>query len=159
MGKLDEAKIGNLMVAVSTLKNAGILSEDEAEKANKMIREMSDRLANRIKRTLNKEGRRLRSTFLRNLAGDHPIRQILSEEILRTLSDKHWRILEFLFNNRDRICTLPEILAAGWGDPNTREGRFGPRLKEVRDRVAPYIEISAINKQGYQLHVNSKASK
>ncbi len=151
---LKHPNIGELMVAVSALKAAKVLSPESADVAYERIRSLSEEIALRCGFEINQDRRPpLVLSFHKDLSSEHPIRKLLPEANLKRLNQKHGRLLMLLFENRTRAVLHDELLAAGWEGGKGSLASLGQRIKEIRDRIEPHMEIETIKGQGFQLKI------
>lgn len=146
-----------MMIAVASLKQADVLSNEQAQAAYEKIQELSENVAKKVQRTLGTR-RPCTSTFFRDLAEDSPLRKMLPQEVIKRIGKKHGKLLTLLFENRERVISFEELLSTGWDNPTASINLLRPRIQELRDRIEPFMTIDSITGQGYQLTVKEPVS-
>ncbi len=153
---LNKANIGELMIAVSVLKEAKVLSPECAELAYEAIRNLSEQIVQKCVSVMSRKRRSYPGLgFSKDLPPEHPIRELLPEDNLKSLNQKHGRLLMLLFENQTRIVSHDELLAAGWEGGKGSYASVNQRIKEIRDRIEPYMEIETMRGQGFQLKIKN----
>ncbi len=80
------------------------------------------------------------------------------ESLTDVLSPSEFKLLRFLIQNTDRVCTKEEIIASVWSDEKTREGVTDQALDQIIYRVRRKIEedpnspthLTTIKGRGYR---------